>query len=140
VEDETVLVVPPAHPLARRKRLQPKQLDGLEIVSREPGSESRALAERFAARANIELRVKFETEGVDALKEAVLQGFGGGFVSRLAVQRELEAGTLAAVHVDTPELVQHIRMAYPAAGQCAPAVSKFADILHSAYAAKRKRR
>lgn len=140
VEDVTVLVVPPRHPFARRKLLHPKQLNGLEIVSREPGSENRMLVERVVAQANIALKVKFQTDGVDALKEAILQGFGAGFLSRLAVQREVEAGTLAAVAVQTPEFVQHIRMAYPAAGQCPPAVSRFVDILQSLYAPNRSRR
>jgi DNA-binding transcriptional LysR family regulator len=130
-KDETVLVVPRGHPLAARRRMQPAQLDGIEIVSREAGSASGALVERMAARADIRLKVKFQTVGVEALKEAVLQGFGAGFLSRLAVQREVEAGTLVAIHIDAPELVQHITVAYPAIGQCPPTVQKFVAILQS---------
>ncbi len=129
VSDETVLVVPRAHPLARRRQVRPKDLDGVEIVDREQGSASRALVERMAARAKIGFRVKFQTVGVEALKEAVLQGFGAGFLSRLAVQREVDAGTLAAIRIDAPELVQRVTIAYPALGQCPPTVQKFVEIL-----------
>lgn len=131
VADETMLVVARRHPLARRKRVRVEQLDGIEIVSREAGSATRTLIERMAARANIGFKVKFQTVGVEALKEAVLQGFGAGFLSRLAVQREVEAGMLAALHIDAPELVQQITIAYPAVGQSPPAVQKLVEILQS---------
>lgn len=129
--DETLLVVTPSHPLARRKQLQPRDLDGIEIVDRESSSATRALIERIAGRAGIKFRVKFQTVGVEALKEAVLQGFGAGFMSRLAVQREVEAGMLAAIPIHAPELTQHITIAYPALGQCSPAVPKFVEILEA---------
>ncbi|MDB5927965.1 MAG: transcriptional regulator, LysR family [Betaproteobacteria bacterium] len=131
VRDETMLVVSRRHSLARRRKVRVEQLDGIEIVSREPGSATRALVERMAMRANINFKVKFQTVGVEALKEAILQGFGAGFLSRLAVQREVEAGTLSAVHIDAPELMQHITIAYPALGQSPPAVQKLVEILRS---------
>ena len=129
VSDETMLVVPRDHTLAKRRKVRVAQLDGLAIVNREAGSATRALVERMAARANVSFKVKFHTVGVEALKEAVLQGFGAGFLSRLAVQREVESGTLAAVHIDAPELIQHITTAYPALGQCPPMVQEFVKIL-----------
>jgi DNA-binding transcriptional LysR family regulator len=131
--DETLLVVTRGHPLARRRRLQPEELDGIEIVDRESTSATRALIERIAARAGIKFRVKFQTVGVEALKEAVQQGFGAGFMSRLAVRREVEAGILAAIPIDAPELTQHITIAYPTLGQCSPAVPKFVEIIDATY-------
>ena len=129
VRDETMLVVPRDHVLAKRRKVRVAQLDGLAIVNREAGSATRALVERMAARANVSFKVKFHTVGVEALKEAVLQGFGAGFLSRLAVQREVESGTLAAIHIDAPELIQQITTAYPAPGQCPPMVQEFVKIL-----------
>ena len=71
----------------------------------------------------------FQTVGVEALKEAVLQGFGAGFLSRLAIRREVEAGALKAIRIRAPELKQHITIAYPEPGQCPPAVPIFVDIM-----------
>ena len=51
VQDRTVLVVRRDHRLARRRRLHPRQIDGIEIVRRESGSATGALVERMAARA-----------------------------------------------------------------------------------------
>ena len=130
-EDETMLVVTRKHPLAKHRELAIEQLDGLVIVSRENSSATGALVEQLAARAGVSFCVKFQTVGVEALKEAVLQGFGAGFLSRLAVQRELDTGTLAAIRITAPELTQHITIAYPARGQCPPTVPRFVEILRS---------
>lgn len=137
MDDETLLVVTPAHALARRTRLQPRDLHGLEIVDREATSATRALIEALARRAGITFKVKFRTVGVEALKEAVLQGFGAGFSSRLAVQREIQAGVLVGIPIAAPELNGHVTLAYPAAGQCSPAVPRFIEALETAHSATR---
>jgi LysR family transcriptional regulator, low CO2-responsive transcriptional regulator len=129
LEDETVLAVTPDHRLARRKEVAPSELDGLRIVRREPTSATQALVQRAADASGIRFRMVFQTVGVEALKEAVMQGFGAGFISSLAIRRELEAGTLHAIRVHAPEMKQYITIAYPAPGQCAPAVPMFVDAI-----------
>jgi DNA-binding transcriptional LysR family regulator len=129
LEDETVLAVTPGHPLARREEVSPSDLDGLSIVGREETSATQTLVQRAAASAGIRLKMVFQTVGVEALKEAVLQGFGAGFISRLAIRREVEAGSLKAIRIRAPELKQHITIAYPELGQCPPAVPIFVDII-----------
>ncbi len=129
LEDETVLAVTPDHPLAHRKELSPADLDGLAIVSRETTSATQALVQRAANAAGVRFRMVFQTVGVEALKEAVLQGFGAGFLSRLAIRREVEMGTLKAIRIRALELSQHITIAYPALGQCSPAVPIFVDLI-----------
>src|SRR5579871_2623849 len=47
VQDELVLVAAPGHPLLDKKLLRPEQLDGVEFIFREPGSDSRALVEKW---------------------------------------------------------------------------------------------
>jgi LysR family transcriptional regulator, low CO2-responsive transcriptional regulator len=136
MRDETVLAVSRGHKLFHRAKVRVKELDGLEIIEREGESATRALIERIAARAKVALNVKFQTVGVEALKEAVLQGFGAGFLSRLALQREVKAGTLAAVSVDARELSQNITLAYPAVGQCPPSVERFVEILEKSTRSK----
>ena len=129
LEDETVLAVTPDHPLARKKMVSPADLDGLGIVSREPTSATQALVQSAADIAGIRFRTMFQTVGVEALKEAVLQGFGAGFLSKLAIQREVEAGTLKAIRIRAFDLKQDITISCPESGQCSPAVPIFVDIV-----------
>jgi DNA-binding transcriptional LysR family regulator len=127
--DDTVLVVRPGHKLARHSCIEIKQLDGLEIVTRESTSATQMLIEKIADTADIRFKIKFETVGVEGLKEAVLQGFGAAFISRLAIQREVASGTLAAVSIKSDGLQQAITAVYPALGQCTPSVNRFIHML-----------
>jgi len=129
LEDETVLAVTPDHPLARRKVVSLADLDGLGIVSREPTSATQTLVQSAANIAGIRFRTMFQTVGVEALKEAVLQGFGAGFLSKLAIRREVEAGTLKAIRIRAFDFKQDITISYPESGQCSPAVPIFVDIV-----------
>lgn len=140
LEDETVLAVTPDHPLARRKEISPAELDGVGIVGRETTSATQALVQRAADAAGVRFRMVFQTVGVEALKEAVLQGFGAGFLSRLAIRREVETGALKAIRIRAPELSQHITIAYPALGQCSPAVPVFVELIRELNQVRRKRK
>jgi DNA-binding transcriptional LysR family regulator len=127
--DETVLVASPDHPLAKRRSITMRELGSVEIISREPTSATRALIEQLAAEAGVTLRYAFQTIGVEALKEAVLQGLGAGFLSRLAIERETARKTLVAIRVPSAELMHQVVLAHPMADQCAPAVSAFVGLL-----------
>lgn len=129
LRDETIFAVPVGHRLAQRKEFRIKDLDGLDIVEREAGSAMRALVEQIAARGKIGSNVKFQPVGAEALKEAILQGLGAGFLSRLAVQREVDSGTLVAIAVETRQFSRDITLAYPVAGQYAPTVQPLVKLM-----------
>jgi LysR family transcriptional regulator, transcriptional activator of the cysJI operon len=95
-EDEVVLVGPPSLG-ARRLRL--KDLEGLTWISREEGSATRAAVE--AARWQIGLRAvrTLELPAWEAVKLAVAGGGGIAAISRVALDQELAAGTLALLDV-----------------------------------------
>ena len=110
--DEIVLVTLPDHPLALRDgRREPAELEGLEVVRREEGSGTRAVAER--ALGGVRLRVVLELVGTEAIKEAVAEGLGAAFLSRLVVEREARAGILAATGIDAPGLQRPLSLLRP---------------------------
>ena len=97
-----VLVVPPGHPLGRRKRVSVKQLARHPLVLREVGSGLRHCFEKSLDKAGhslAELRVALELGSNEAIKEAVLRGVGVAILSTYAVQKELRAGQLHALQV-----------------------------------------
>ena len=100
LHDEVVLAVTPDHPFATARGLRPRDLAGLEVVSREEGSGTRIVSELALASFGVEVSVQIETSGIEAHKEAILQGLGPGFISRRAIERELNAGLLSVVSVD----------------------------------------
>ncbi len=100
--DKLLLVVPPDHPLARRKQVSLKQLSRLALILREAGSGSRWCLEDALARVGKsvkELRITLELGSNEAIKEAILRGLGVAVLSLHAVKKELQAGDLKAVRI-----------------------------------------
>jgi LysR family transcriptional regulator, low CO2-responsive transcriptional regulator len=64
------------------------------LLVREPGSSTRATAERFLARAGFMPPKVWELDSNEAIKRAVAAGLGVGFLSRLVVEDELARGEL----------------------------------------------
>jgi DNA-binding transcriptional LysR family regulator len=115
-DDEIVLAVQPSHPLARTTMVRPADLLGLEIVQREQGSGTREVVESALAALDLPapgVRVALEATGIEAVKEAVIQGFGAGFISRLAIQREVTHGALVALPVEAHGFTRAITLISP---------------------------
>jgi DNA-binding transcriptional LysR family regulator len=53
IADELVLVASPDHPLATKKTVHPKELEGMDFIFREPGSDSRSLVEKWLAQRGV---------------------------------------------------------------------------------------
>lgn len=56
VRDELVLIAAPGHPLANAKRLRPAQLEGVEFIFREAGSDTRALVQAWLTKRRVTVR------------------------------------------------------------------------------------
>lgn len=100
--DRMVLVVPPGHPLSKRKKLSVKQLPSHPLILREVGSGLRHCFEKSLDKAGLsltDLRVALELGSNEAIKEAVLRGVGVAILSTCAVQKELRAGQLHGLEV-----------------------------------------
>ena len=87
VQDELVPIVARKHRLARRRAVQAAALAAEPYVSREQGSSTRAVAERFFAEFGLTLRPAMELGSTEAVREAVAAGLGVSVVSRHAVRR-----------------------------------------------------
>lgn len=124
-QDEIVLGVLPTHPLARRKRVNPKDLDGLKVVRREHGSGTRAVVDAALQIHGVTPKTVLEAKGVNAIKESILQGFGAGFISRLAVGREVEMGLLVALPIGVKGLRRSLSLVHPAPSLCSQNARSF---------------
>ncbi len=89
-DDEIVLIVPPEHPLMRRRAFAPELLSQETFVVREPGSATRQIAEARLAQLNVSPKRKLEMTGYEAVKRAVAAGLGIAFVSCYAIALEVE--------------------------------------------------
>jgi DNA-binding transcriptional LysR family regulator len=100
--DRMVLVVPPNHALAGRRRVGLKELMRHPFLLRELGSGLRHGFEKALERAGYApaaLQVAVELGSNEAIKEAVQRGLGVAVLSTYVVHKELAAGRLHAVAV-----------------------------------------
>ena len=127
--DEIILVMLPEHPLATRKKIKLTDLDALPVVRRESGSGTRAVVDDVLAKHNVQMETVLEAKGVDAIKEAVLQGFAAGFISRLAVKREVDMGLLIAKPIDVKGFERALRMLHPPLDLCSQTTRRFVNFI-----------
>ncbi len=104
--DELVLIVPPAHELATRENVCPKELINYPFICREEGSGTReVMLESMSADGGgsaADLNVVMELGSLEAIKGAVEAGMGISVLSSATIIKELKLGTLVAVKLDPP--------------------------------------
>jgi len=137
--DTLILVVPPGHPWARRRRVALRQLAAEPLIVREVGSGSRWCLEQALAKAGHslrDLRVALELGSNEAIKEAVAQGMGLAVLSRRAVEKELEVGRLHAVQVQGLPLLRKMFVVWDRRRALPIAARLFLDLLEPCAAKK----
>lgn len=133
-QDEIVLAVHANHPLVSQKKIRLKNLNGLEVIRREHGSGTRAVVDNALAKHSIQLKTVLEAKGVDAVKEAILQGFGAGFISRLAIQREEQMQLLKGVPLHEPSFKRKLRIVHPKLELCSQNTRRFISFVKKDFA------
>jgi DNA-binding transcriptional LysR family regulator len=101
-QDEVVLAVPPAHPLAG-KSVSLDDLRSEALILMQEGAGVRQMIEDELRAAGLRLRdldVKLELGLQESVKAAVAAGHGVTFISGSSIEPELAAGTLAAAKVE----------------------------------------
>jgi DNA-binding transcriptional LysR family regulator len=117
LREELMLITTPAHPLARRRRVAPRDLAEQPFILFEPGSATRRVIDRFFAGENIQPTIVMDTENVEIIKAMVKTGMGIGIVPYQAVAREVRAGQFFCARVEGYELVRETGWVYARANR-----------------------
>src|SRR4029077_12747968 len=117
LREELLLVTAPAHQLAKRRRVAPRDLSGQPFVLFELGSATRKVIDQFFASEKIEPTVVMDTENVEIIKAMVKTGLGIGIVPYQAIAREVKAGQLFCARIEGYELVRHTGWVYARANR-----------------------
>jgi DNA-binding transcriptional LysR family regulator len=112
-DNPLVLVAPPDHPLACKKRVNPKRLAREPFIMREPGSGTRLTAEKFFADHGIALKTRLEVGSNEAIKQTVAGGLGLAVLSATTVVSELALGELVQLDVQGFPLIRRWHVVYP---------------------------
>jgi DNA-binding transcriptional LysR family regulator len=102
-KDELVLTVPKGHPWTQFKAVELAELRKARFVSREGGSGTLRSFRRLLARKGHDpeklLNVVMELGSTEAVKEALIAGYGLSILSRTSIRRELRDGLLKEVPI-----------------------------------------
>jgi LysR family transcriptional regulator, low CO2-responsive transcriptional regulator len=132
--DSLVLIVPTGHPWATHRSISLNALIGEPLIIRESGSGTRCALEKSLERAGTsltDLNIALELGSNAAIRDAVKRGLGVAFLSRFAVQRELDAHELRAVSVRGLRLTRHFYLVYHRRRPLSPAASVFLHFVGS---------
>ncbi len=115
LEDELVLMVPPAHEWSERGFVDPQELTQERLLMRERGSGTRRVVEIALQKRGIkakQLNPAMEFDSTEAIITAVEAGLGVGFASLWSISKELQLGTLRVVPIRGVRIPRPLSVAY----------------------------
>lgn len=110
-EDELILVSSPSHPFAHTA-CTIQDLQGEVFISREKGSYDRNQFEKYLLDHQISIQKRWICSNTEAIKNAVIHGYGLAILSRMVVQTELLQGILSEIHLQNVSIKRNIQFVY----------------------------
>jgi len=132
-EDELVLAVPIGHTLAKKKKIEARELKGVKMIVREEGSGTRLVAEErlhdigFDMNADQVAAVLGNSQGI---RTALKAGVGVSITSRLSVEEDFSAGVLCPVEIEGFSCTREFYSIVHKARTLTPLGEAFLDFIH----------
>lgn len=140
LDNPVVVIASPSDPLVAKPVVTIDELGERTWLLREEGSGTRAMTEDFLAHHELDVR-RLTMGSNGAIRQAARAGMGISLQSLLAVDMDLELGTLAALRVDDKaNLGRAWYLLRAAQGPTRPSVAAFLDFLHGTDGARALRR
>lgn len=124
-----IIVAPPSHPLASRRRIPVQRLRGENFLIREQGSGTRVAMERLFKDKELEYHASMEMSSNETIKQAVIAGMGLSFISAHTVGLELATGNLVALDIVGLPIVRQWFVIHLSRRRLAPIAAEFRDFL-----------
>jgi DNA-binding transcriptional LysR family regulator len=120
-----VIVGPPDHPLARRKRIPLEALEDEPFLVREQGSGTRSAMEHFMRERGARLKIGMEMSSNETIKQAVMAGMGLSFISQHTIGLELMTGQLIVLKVEGLPVMRQWYVVHRQEKRLSPAAEAF---------------
>jgi len=108
LKDELSLVVPPKHPLARKREVDIADLGREVFIAHIVESPFRRRVIELFVRNHTELNMPIEMPTIESIKRFVQMGMGVAIVPRMCVQWEIEHGWMKEVKVRQLNMPRHV--------------------------------
>ena len=127
--DRLVLICPPTHPLAGRKKIKATDLQGQGFVLFERDIPTRRATDKILKSHNVTVSRVAEFDNIETIKRAVEVGMGCAIVPRASVLDEQRSGQLAVVALHEPEWTRTIGIIHRSGRTLSIAARKFIELL-----------
>ncbi|SCY70370.1 selenium metabolism-associated LysR family transcriptional regulator [Desulfoluna spongiiphila] len=134
-EDDMRLIVPAGHPWAKRKSIPMEMLKAEPFVTREKGSGTLKSLDQSLTDAGFNpscLKIAARMGNTVSVCEAVKCGVGVSILSTRAVERDIQAGLLAAIAIEGVDLKRSFYLTRHKKRTPSPLADAFADFLRKA--------
>jgi DNA-binding transcriptional LysR family regulator len=127
--DRLVLICPPGHAFAKRKKLTATDLQGQDFVLFERDIPTRRATDRILRSHGVTVQRVAEFDNIETIKRAVEVGLGIAIVPRPSVLDEQRTGQLAVVQLAEPEWKRTVGIIYRSDRVLGTAAQKFIELL-----------
>ena len=124
-----VLIAPPNHKFASRKKVKVSELSGEDFVHFERDVPTRKAMDKIFKASNVEVNKIAEFDNIETIKRAVEVGFGLAIVPEPAVIEARKAGTLAVIELAEKYWVRSVGIIHRSDRNLSLAARKFIQLL-----------
>jgi DNA-binding transcriptional LysR family regulator len=126
-----VLICPPGHPLAVRRRIAFSALQGEKFIAFEPDLPTRREIDRKLRSAGVRVKLALEFDNIETVKRAVEVENAVSIVPETAVRHEVESGSLVAVEFDAKDMLRPLGALVRRSARISPALREFLLLLEN---------
>ena len=124
-EDELVMLMPPSHPLADRKRITMPEFGRQTVIAHNEASPARERVLRLYEQRHTDINIQIGLPSLDGIKRAVEMGLGVAMLPVRCAREEIARGQLLAARVPGLRLPRQIRLVYRRLGEQTHAATAF---------------
>ena len=128
-DDQLVLITHPQHALARRTRIEVKDLAGQRFIGFDPDIPTRKAVDVIFREHRLEIDPVMEFDNIETVKRAVEIDHGVAVVPLATVAQEQKQGTLAVVPFEGKEFTRPLAILHRRGRVLTPAMKKFIEVL-----------
>jgi DNA-binding transcriptional LysR family regulator len=128
-DNRLVLIAPPDHKFATRKKIKVTDLQGEDFVHFERDVPTRKAMDKIFKTNSVEVKKVAEFDNIETIKRAVEVGFGLAIVPEPAVVEARKAGTLAVVPLVGKYWVRNVGAVHRSDHALSLAAKKFLELL-----------
>lgn len=130
LEDTLVVVASPSHPFTQASNITLSDLTMQDFILREKGSGTREIFTNFMREKHIPIRIKWECNSSNAIKQAVIHNYGLSVLSERLVKAELQSGTLKQIDCKDFSWKRYFSLCYNRHKNKTTEIKQFIQVCH----------